>query len=79
MPWLRLLSDSSSQRQNPDTEVNTGDCILIMGKAIFTVLLVAMDVVFQVLNTLHWPVILSLARKILAMCPKGLNSSWQEL
>ena len=29
-------------------------------------------------DTLHWPVILSLARKILAICPKGLNSSWQE-
>ena len=29
-------------------------------------------------DTLHWPVILSLARKILAICPKGLKSSWQE-
>ena len=34
MPWLRLLSDSSSQRQNPDTEVNAGDFYLIMGHVI---------------------------------------------
>ena len=32
----------------------------------------------SLLDTLHCPVILSLARKILAMCPKGLNSSWRK-